>query len=240
MSNGLSHSPTNDTRLQEFMAETRELGRQMSQGKDSLPNWAIKLAYAAADGVIDLTPDKHGEDDVSRAYKSFVEAASKKAVHEHTTNGVKANVSKARQIAKAAQKPSCDFVESMKGLLDKRQELIQAKEDVRSAYPAIVHAARTQNGQDDDLTPAQIDESIRKPQAPDPDLEKVLGRIEKQLADVISGEKGVKCDDDRILKAHELVRDQLATLVHDREVAEVEEKAIALGLIEAPAAQVAA
>jgi hypothetical protein len=202
----------NDTALQEFMADSRELGRELAAGKDALPKWAMKVAQAAANGVLSDVKDADGHDDVARAYIDLMKAASKKAVHEHTPAGLKANISKARQIKHAAEKPTCDFIGTLNKTFEKRQDMIAAGEKVKPAYSAYVDAARTQLVQDDDLTNDQIESVIRKAGPEEPTVEKMLGKIEKAMEDLITGEKGVKYEESDFMQAHELVRGCLAAL----------------------------
>lgn len=231
-------SGQNDTRLKDLMAEARELGREMAAGKDSLPNFALKVAYAANDGVISTQKDKDGADDANRLYAEFMAAASKKAVHEHTTGGIKANTSKLRQIMVAATKTTCDFPDVLKRLVNARKVAISKEEKVQSAFPAMVSAARMQNEQDDDLTDAQIGECISKPEAEAPDVEKVLASVEKKLSELISGKNGIQDKSDETVQAHGMIRTRLAALVQMRESAEVLAKAAALGLtVVSPAPQ---
>lgn len=224
----------NDTRREDFMAESRELGREMALGKDSLPKWAMKVARAAADGVISLQKNADGEDDITIAYTDLMKAASKKAIHEHTTGGLKANISKARQIATAAQKPTADFVTTLDKVAEVRLEKLAAKEKVKPAYAAFVDAARTQNEQDDDLTDEQISEVVLKPEPSEQTEEKILDRCAKALEDLVSGEKGIKSDSPLVEQAMGLVRERCAEIAMLRERAETIEKAVKLGLIPAP------
>jgi hypothetical protein len=226
----------NDTRLEDFMSESRELGRELAQGKDALPKWALKVARAAADGVISLTKDQDGEDDIARAYADLMKSASKKAVHEHTTGGIKANVSKARQIAIASTKPTCDFVDVLNRAVVLRQEMQANDEKVKPAYAAFVEAARTQNEQDDDLSDDQLAEALRKKDPAEQTEEKILERVEKALGSLIEGDKGVKSNDPRVHEAHGLIKERLAALTLAAEIAETTAKAQALGLIPTPPA----
>jgi hypothetical protein len=111
---------------------------------------------------------------------------------------------------------------------------------IRPLYHTIVEMARTQIAQPDDLSEAQIEEAIRKPDPKDKDVEGELKRAEKILADLISGEKGIKCADQEIVDAHALVAGKLAAWVHTRNVAETIARANALGIGLAPAAPVEA
>src|SRR5258705_3999538 len=94
----LEHDTTNDTRLADFMGMVRELGRDAAQGKDALPNLAISFVRAVADQVIDLAKDQDGDDGAARIFKTYAASEGKKAVHDRTETGLKANISKLRQL----------------------------------------------------------------------------------------------------------------------------------------------
>lgn len=194
----------NQSGLKDFMNKSAALGRALAAGQDALPMLAWAVVEASAD--ISLVKDAEGEDDISRAYKSFIKAASSKAVHEHTAGGLKANISKLRQIAIAAQKPTCDFKDVLHRLKEHRAEMQQAGEKVKPAYHAQVDAARAQQDQDDTLSDEQIKATIRKPEPAEKTIEKELAAIEKRMEDLISGEKGVKYDDQDFVDAFEKVR----------------------------------
>jgi len=226
----------NDTRLADLMNNVREFGRLAAQGKDALPMLALKAAFAAADGVISLDKDADGNDDASRLYVEYQKAESKKAVHEHTAGGLKANTSKLRQIITAAVMPTCDFVDTLNKVVAKREEMLgQEGVKVRPAYAAYIEAARTQIQQPDDLTADQIEAAIKKPEAADKTVEGELKRADKILSDLISGDGGVKCDEPEIVQARELVAGKLAAFTLAKQVADATATLEAAGLQVVPA-----
>ncbi len=231
--NSLAHSPQNDKRLPDLMNEVREFGRLEAQGKDALPMLAIKVAQAAEAGVITLDKDAEGVDDFARVYTEYTKARGKKAVHEHTAGGLKANISKLRQIGTAATMPTCDFITTINNLVEKRDEMVQVKDGpkVKPCYAAIVDAARTQITQADDLTADQIVEAIRKPEAADKTLEGTLKNVVKTLTDVTKGEHGQPQDNSvEVVQALALIETKLAALMLTKDLAETIAKANALGL----------
>jgi hypothetical protein len=92
----------NDTRLEDFMAEVRQFGRDAAEGKDALPKLAMGFARAVADNVIDASKDKDGHDAAARTFLEYCKSEGKKAVHNRTPESLKANISKLRQIQNAA------------------------------------------------------------------------------------------------------------------------------------------
>jgi hypothetical protein len=188
------------------------------------------------DGVLSATPLADGTDQIADAYTAAMKAASKKAIHEHTTGGIKANVSKLRQIAKAAAKPTADFILTLDRVAAARLEAVGKKEKVRTAYASFVEAARTQCSQDDDLSDEQIVEAFMKPEPKEQTEEAILDRCAKALEDLVSGEKGVKSDSPLVESAMGLIRERHAEIVLLRERAEHATEAVRLGLV--PAAPV--
>src|ERR1700756_4094503 len=106
----LAHNTQNDTRLSDFMGAVRELGRHAAQGKDSLPNLAMAFCRAVQDGVIDMAKDSDGKDGATRVFGEYAKAEGKKAIHDRTESGLKANVSKLRQIGTFAGNPKWDAI----------------------------------------------------------------------------------------------------------------------------------
>ena len=231
----MNNPQVNDTRLADLTADVREYGRLAAQGKDSLPMYAVRIVNAAADGVISTEKDANGVDDAERLYTELVKAQSRKAVHEHTAAGLKANISKTRQLIIAASKPTCDFAGDVLPRTQTVRKEVLAKDPkakVKSAYPAYVDAARAQNDQDDALSDEQLAEVVMKPETTDPTLETIYEAIEKKLEGVISGENkhGLKDDNPLIVEAHGLIRQALAAMLVKTERAEFLAKAAELGL----------
>lgn len=127
----------NDTRLSDLRGVIRQLGRESAMGKDSRMKLAIKLAAAAKDGVID-------EDDVKELYGDYVSAESSKAIHEHTVNGQTANMSKVRQIVRAALVPALDFPHTLEVIVEVRDSYRQTETKIKPAFDCAVAAAREQ------------------------------------------------------------------------------------------------
>lgn len=200
----------NDTALKDFFKTATKLGRDEGDGAEALPRMAWAIAEAGA--AISLVKDAEGKDDVQRAYEMYLKGRAQTVKHAAPVTSAKVQVSKLRQVAIAVQKPTCDFKGTMAKVRDLRDELIAAGEKCKAAYPSYVDAARAQQEQDDDLNDEQIKTSIRKPAAADPSVEKEIGAIVKRMEDLISGEKGVKYDDDEFVAAFEKVRACEATL----------------------------
>jgi hypothetical protein len=217
------------------MSDVRELGRSKASGDDALAMLALKVAFAAADGVISGDKDQDGQDDYARAYTEYTKARDKKAIHEHTAGGLKAQISKLRQIGTAATMTTCDFYASINKALDKRAELKGEKQKVRPAYHMVVDLARTQIEQPDDVTDEQIEESCRKPEAGEKTLEGEIKRMEKIASDLIAGEKGVSCQEQWLLDVQAVLASQLSAFQVKRETAETLAKCQALGITIAPA-----
>lgn len=211
----LAHNTNNDTRLSDLMTEVREFGRESAEGKDALPKLALRVVRAAADGVLTLDKDKDGLDDAARVYDEYAKAESKKAVHDHTANGKKANVSKLRSLVKMGAMTTCDPVDVLNRAHVARQAMIAADEKVRPAYAAFVTIAREQLDKDVDLDDDTLKACIVKPATKSRELEQELESIQKRLEKLISGENssGLKDQSPEVIEAHSLIGTRLAALI---------------------------
>lgn len=230
----------NDTGLEQFMAAGRALGKDAANGAAVLPKMGCLVSEAASNGLLSNAKDADGNDDLANFYIGFTKANAKNTKYESTVGGLKANVSKLRQIAIAAAKPTCDYHgTALPAIIAKHAEMGKAGEKTKALYAAMVDAARDQNAQDDDLSDDQIAAAVRKPEPADKTVEKELAAIQKRLEDLISGDKGVKCDAPELVDAYDIVRDITNTmsLVTRRQAAMAE--AIELGLIEPEVAEAA-
>lgn len=228
----LAHSPANDTRMTDLMSDVREFGRSLAAGKDSLPMLAVRVVRAANDGVISTEKDKDGTDDATRIYTEVMKSASKKAIHEHTAGGIKANASKLRQLIIMGAMTTCDPVDVLNRAIVARGQMVEADQKVRPAYPAYIEVARAQLEQPDALSDEQITGAMLKPEREDKTAEDVLNGVLKTLDKLISGEipGGAKDQDERVIAAHSSIKDRLAALCVQRETDETLAKAAELGL----------
>ena len=198
----------NNYHYDDLMAKAREYGKAQAAGADALPMLACSVAETASTGALSDTKDANGMDDIARVYAGFVAACSKKAVHEHTDGGVKANTSKLRQIKRAAEKPTCDFYgHVMPRVIATRLNLAKEGVKVKAAYAAYVDAAREQIKQDDNLSDDQIADAVRKPEPADKSVVKELNAIQKRMEGLISGDCGVRFAESDFIEAYEKVRE---------------------------------
>ena len=231
----LAHNAKNDTRFDDLVKDIRQFGRDAAEGKDALPKLAIRVISAADDGVISTyDPKVHGKDnpdDAAKIYEEYATSESKKAIHEHSAGGLKANVSKLRQLITFGSNPNCDAMAVTDKALKVRKELSDADIKVKGAYPALVDIARAQNAQDTELTDEQIRETVAKGEAEEPTVEKELTAIHKRLERLITGEKGPQDQDPLVIQAEEAIRARLAAMVMARETMALMEKAAELGMV---------
>lgn len=213
MSN-LEHDTTNDTRFADFKGVVHELGRESAAGKDSLPNLAIAFARAVADGVLDPAKDAAGRDGAARVFDWYATSEGKKAVHDRTENGLKANISKLRQIQNAAGNPKYDFVDVLNRAILVRRDCKDNDLDVKPAYAAYVDVAREQLKHDDEISDDMIrDVVLKSNNTREVTLEGELKKIEKALENIVTGEKWDHIKD----QSHEVMT--AATLIKERRVA---------------------
>lgn len=225
---------TNDQRLKDLKKQVTKLGEEASLGKDSLPKLAHAVVRAAADGLIDTTTkDEKGNDHATQLYIHYANGESKKAIHEHSEGGKKANISKLRQLISMGCMKSIDPVEVMQDAFAARDGM--SREDgvkIKSAYPFYVDVAREQLKSDKPLTTKQM-EDIAVKDAPAPkELEAVLKSVLKTLEGLVSGERkdGLRDKDELTEAAFNCIRDRLDNIATERKRVQLRQEAAKLGL----------
>lgn len=215
----------NDTRLEEGVKFIRELGRDAALGKDSLPKLAFQFTKMAAEGIIDLEKKYEGDDlpkggkykydDAEFLFNEYSKAEGKKAVHERSAGGLKANISKARQFVQFGMNTKCDPQDVLERAAKVRKQMILDSIKVKSAYAAYVDVAREQNKPEatTDLTDDQLQGVISKPEKTSPELRKILDGMYKKLEKLYTdGIEGVQDMSDHIKDAADAIRDRIAEI----------------------------
>lgn len=233
----------NDNRMADLMKSVRALGKDAAEGKDALPKLAFAITRAAFDRVIDLEA-KHDDgdgkkvDDVVKIYREYQQTESKKLVHEHTKNGVKANASKARNFVKLGMMPNVDGVSILERASVIRKDMADKGEKVLAAYAAYVAVARVQIEHGDaDLTDAEIQGACRRAEPKTKELLDVLTTLRDALGDLITGERkdGLRDTHEKTEEAMRALDERLTALIVESERQATLAKAIELGLIPAAA-----
>lgn len=213
----------NDTRLEDGVKFIRELGRDAALGKDSLPKLAFQFTKMAAEGVIDLEKKYEGDDmpkggkykydDAEFLFSEYSKAEGKKAVHERSSGGLKANVSKARQFVAFGMLTTCDPQAVLENAANIRKQMILDSKKVKSAYAAYVDVAREQQKLDTDMTSDQLESVIAKPEKASPELRKIIDGVFKKLEKLYTdGIDGVQDMSDHIKNAADSLRDRLGEI----------------------------
>ena len=213
------HSTQNDTRLDEFMKEVREFGRDSASGKDALPSLAFKFIRAIADEVIEIAKDSDGLDAAARVFTAYATSEGKKQVMDRSSDSIKAQISKLRALQEFASNPKWDAVqvgnEVYTAICDYRKDAI----DTKSVYASLVDVAREQLKSDQQLTAAEIGVLVLPTtNTKEVTLESKLEKIAKQMEELITGEgkDGLKDQSPELIQAQELVntrRGELAKLM---------------------------
>ncbi len=211
LTNG-SNSVARDELRRELMNEVREYGRNSAEGKDSLPMLATRVIKASADGIIDLSKDANGWDDAAKMYEAYVTAESKKAVHDHTDTGKKANVSKLRQLVIFGALTTVDPVDVHNRTFEKRLKMAKEGQNVKAAYPAYVDVARAQIKTQTELSDDELTAVLLKPEKNDPDVVTEITQIKKRIERLITGEKGLQDNSEQIIQVNKLLGERLAAL----------------------------
>jgi hypothetical protein len=225
----LAHNTQNDTRLSDFMGDVREFGRHAAQGKDSLPNLAVAFARAVQEGYLNPAKDANGRDGAARVFEEYAKAKGKKAIHDRSETGIKANVSKLRQIQIAAGNPKWDFIATLNTAHIIRQQLKENDVDVKAAYAAFVDVAREQLKQDTTLTDGQIEAAVMKStdtkdKTVEGELKKIATKLEKLITG--TGADGLQDQSPEVLAAAEQINQRLAALMSIKQM-EADDKQLA-------------
>lgn len=215
----------NDKRKSALIKQVIKLGEEASLGRDSLPKLAHAVVKAAADGVID------GKDAES-IYDRYAAAESKKAIHEHSAGGKKANVSKLKQLIEMGCMTTVDGVEVMQAAYDARENVIGTEGKVKSAYPFYVDVARSQLKADRVLSAEELEELAIKAGPADKTLEAEIKTLVNRLEALVTGENkhGLKDEDEATEAAFHLMKERLDKFATLRAHNELRAKAAELGL----------
>src|SRR6478736_621846 len=208
----------NDNRFSDLMKKVVKFGEEASLGRDSLPKLAHAVVQAAADGVLDLeTKDKNGDDCAAQIYAKYAAAESKKAIHEHSAGGKKANISKLRQLISMGCMTGVDAVQVMQDAFQAREDMLADDNKVKSAYAFYVDVARQQLNEKTALSKRALERLALKDEPKAKELEAELKRALKIIEGLVTGENKDKLKDSNDLTEaafHALKErvDQFATL----------------------------
>lgn len=226
----------NDKRFSELMKQVTKFGEEASLGRDSLPKLAHAVVKAAADGILDTeTKDSKGNDIAAQIYEKYVAAESKKAIHEHSGGGKKANISKLRQLISMGAMPGIDAVEVMQAAFQAREDMMADDNKVKPAYPFYVEVAREQLKEgraNKPLTKKELEDLVVKDGPSEKTLEGELKRVLKVLEGLVSGENRDKIKDTDALTeaAFHAVKERLDNLATLRQREKLVKEAAKLGL----------
>lgn len=221
----VTEAQKNDKRKSDLLRQVGKLGEEASLGRDSLPKLAHAVVRAAADGVIEGA-------DAEGIYTKYATAESKKAIHEHSAGGKKANISKLRQLIEMGNMTTVDAVDVMQNAFDAREAMMADDNKVKPAYPFYVDVARAQLKSDKPLSKSTLESMACKDEPNAKTLEGELKRVMKVLEGLVTGDNRdkIKDEDENTEAAFQLIRDRLDKLATMRQREELRKKAAALGL----------
>lgn len=235
----------NDTAIDTLVKDIRSFGRDSAAGQDALPKLAYAVCRAVADGVIPdhLATNDQGKDVAHQLYVEYQSAEKGKRVHEmptdkQTSNGLKANVSKLRQImamGALAHGGVIDPVDVFNRAIAARESANADGTAVKSAYPFYVDVARAQLKADGyALTDEFLKDLAAKEGKGTKDklpAEKGLEKVRNILEHIMTGEGAYEqALSDEIENAFAAVKDALSKLHVSQAEAKVRAAAAALGL----------
>lgn len=224
---------TNDKRKSDFMKQIGKLGEEAALGRDALPKLAHAVVKAVADGFIDINEkDDKGNDAATLVYEKYTSMETKKALHERSAGGKKANISKLRQLMQMGAMTTIDPVEIMQNAYEAREAMIADDNKVKSSYAFYVDVARSQLTKTGPLGQREL-EALAMKDTPEPkELEKVLQSIYNKLEGLVSGENrdNLKDDDALTEAALQAIKERLDKLATLRRVTKLKADAAALGI----------
>jgi hypothetical protein len=224
---------SNDKRKQDLLKQVSKLGEEASLGRDSLPKLAHAVVKAVADGVIDINEkDAKGNDAAMQIFERYAASEKKKSIHERSTQGIKANVSKLRQIMQMAAMTTIDAVEVMNDAYEAREAMIADDLKVKAAYAFYIDVARKQLATDKRLTKTELERLAVKDAAQPKELEQILTQAFKLLEGLVTGENRdkVKDEDELTEAAMHAVKERLDKLAIMKRTVALRQQASALGL----------
>lgn len=215
----------NDKRKSDLLRQIGKLGEEASLGRDSLPKLAHAVVKAASDGIID-------GNDAEGLYTKYATAESKKAIHEHSSGGKKANISKLKQLIDMGCMTTIDAVEVMQEAFQARENMIADSQKVKAAYPFYVEVARAQLKTDTALPLETLEELACKDEPNAKTLDGELKKVARVLEGLISGENRDKIKDnsEQVEAAYHLIKERLEALSLIAKQAELRAKARELGI----------
>lgn len=229
--NEATPAPKNDKRRSDLNKLVKKLGEEAAAGKDSLPKLAHAVVEASADGVIE-------PNDAEALYKRYAEAESNKALHEHSAGGLRANVSKLRQLIAMGRMTTIDPIDVMQSAFDERNAFIEEtaeaedKPKFKSAYPFYVDLARAQLKSDTPLSKDTMRDIMVKPEPKGKDLEDELKAILKRIEALVTGENknGLRDEHDNTEAAYHLIKERVDLFATLRNREKIMAEAAAMGL----------
>lgn len=186
----------NDTRLDDLLEKTRELGVAAGRGKDTLVQFGLLVVNAAYESVIDLTKDKYGDghDDTVKAYTEYGQAMAKSTVFDHKSPSGKVQAAKLRTCIKLGswtRGGPGEPISTVNKLMAVREKIRRDPATCKSlddAYNTLLRYARFQVKQ----TGVVDDENVLrafclKPVARTKTLEEYIRGVAKSLTDLRAG-----------------------------------------------------
>lgn len=139
-----------DNLLIALKSDIRELGRDAANGGDAKAKLALKVVRAAHEGYI-ISKDSEV------LYSEYITAQSKKAMHEHSTGGMKANISKLSTIISFGSLPSIDAPALLDKVIDIREGLRGGDEKLKAAFDTFLDVAKAQlKSSDEELSDDEL------------------------------------------------------------------------------------
>lgn len=196
----LAHNLQNDQRFDDLLKRARDFGTASGTAKDVQIKFGLALVDAAYEGVIDMTPDKHGkgEDDALKLCAEYAIHSRGATQFFVGSDSAKVQIAKARTCiklggwTKGGRGEPINTVNQLMAIRRKLRADPNVAGSLDDAYSTLLRYARAQLKLDALMATAELTDFCMKPTPKPKTVEKKLKAIKKEIDKLISGVGGVQ------------------------------------------------
>lgn len=224
VTNTLAHNTNNaKAAFEALLADAVELGTQAGQGKDSQIKFDLKLIESAYLGLLDLSPNKHGEGvrDGKVLAESYYKAQTGASFFDHKQPSQRkliSNVDKCIHVGMQGKWGPGQPVAIVNDMLNRRTHWKEKGEKVEDAHNTLMRFLSNLKKRDDLPTEQEIDEIVLKKEPAQLDAEDIWERIKKLATGLRAGtipncvDQDTSAEIDRVVKNSEKRLKEIAKL----------------------------
>lgn len=228
----LAHNLQNDQRFDDLLKRARDFGTASGTAKDVQIKFGLALVDAAYEGVIDMTPDKHGkgEDDALKLCAEYAIHSRGATQFFVGSDSAKVQIAKARTCiklggwTKGGRGEPINTVNQLMAIRRKLRADPNVAGSLDDAYSTLLRYARAQLKLDALMATAELTDFCMKPTPKPKTVEKKLKAIKKEIDKLISGVGGVQFTCPEFEAASKLVGESVRTCIRAPDPEEVEDE----------------